>query len=165
MSQEYLWPINVTSRIRFEFHDGLLMWDHHCILPQKLCPASDHATPPNPLLHLPERAAAKSTAHSFKLCIGVVKRPASLQVHRRKTVSDIPLPGSSRSSPSAPAPLLPPSFLCSGRSKKSALYESGIYEAALGDARGMRFGRPVSRGGLAVPTGRICSRWRPVIGK
>ena len=63
----------------------------------------------------------------------VATRPSSLRIHRRKAVGEIPMPGSSQSSPAVDDPKATVGFLQSSRSAEPLLYEIECSEAAVRD--------------------------------
>jgi len=60
-------------------------------------------------------------------------RPTSRRLRRRKAVSEVSLPGSGHSSPSADDPQRPIRFLQTGQSAKSRFCELEFSAAAIGD--------------------------------
>ena len=62
----------------------------------------------------------------------VATQSSSLQIHQRKAVSEVSLPGSGHSSPSADDPKRSISFLHSRRSAKPNFCAMEIYEAVVG---------------------------------
>jgi len=59
------------------------------------------------------------TSREHECLLGVGKRPTSLRIHRRKAVSEFPLPGSGQPSPATSDPLPTPQALHTGHRNRS----------------------------------------------